>query len=726
MTHFNRAHFLNIVKGGTKRMQGFQLLDAAVDALYENDNALYDEIGSRVNSLPQLPSENRQSIIRGRTATGGFDFLETGSNALSLTIKAAVTSLIVTFADGFSDEQGAVDYIESVTDDVVNAYSNLPANSTVYLYIERIDKNSLQFGYSTIQPKYQTMAPAMDNGAHWFDTSSMKMFYYNGTTWIGTKRLFIARVQTGADAIDSVLVVSRYQDFMTRSQGDLSPLIDYNYNQATDQIETIPIISDVQGIPSAGFIMLKGVPAKENPSTLKVSFLDWLRGPILNTTQTNIAVNDLNLYKVNDIIVIGNEAMKVTNKSNSTIVITQLSAAISSTSATSISVASGTGFSGVDVIQVDNEKMQVASINGNTLTVTRAYGGTTAATHRSGANVLGLTNLIVQRAQEGTLPDIHLGLDYVRIRMTEVPTEPTQGQFLANYNTQGEWNTGKIYFNEEDVGKPVIADYQSIGRLVRRYKNESESGVPDWLRDFGSGIDGNYISTTRNVALSEGIYEFNNFIVLPGHTLSLPTSTIIKCRGTAMIFGTVTVAPHNAGKGTGGGAGGRGGRSHSSAATDNGYVSEININDTTLLVASSGNTPTSYWKRRSLMYQQLKKGGNGGKGSSFFTGLNTYAGGSGGRGGGCLICIAESFLFTGTINAKGENGKTGVVSYRTGGGGGGGGGCVILSTRNMMIDTGTINCDGGIGGIRGEQYDSGYHENGQKGAAGWWKKLIVS
>jgi hypothetical protein len=69
---------------------------------------------------------------------------------------------------------------------------------------------------------------------------------------------------------------------------------------------------------------------------------------------------------------------------------TTLNGAIASTGATSITVTSGTGLSNNGYIQVDSEVMQITAGGGTTtLTVTRGARGSTAATHSSGAAVVG-------------------------------------------------------------------------------------------------------------------------------------------------------------------------------------------------------------------------------------------------------------------------------------------------------------------------------------------------
>lgn len=105
---------------------------------------------------------------------------------------------------------------------------------------------------------------------------------------------------------------------------------------------------------------------------------------------------------------------------------TTLSAAITSTSATSISVASAAGLpaGGNFEILVDAELMQVTALAGTTLTVTRGFGGTTAATHSSGANVVlvltaeGLQQLGMTKLAEAVLASAQATITFSTIPQT--------------------------------------------------------------------------------------------------------------------------------------------------------------------------------------------------------------------------------------------------------------------------------------------------------------------
>ncbi len=66
--------------------------------------------------------------------------------------------------------------------------------------------------------------------------------------------------------------------------------------------------------------------------------------------------------------------------------------AAASAGATTLAVAAGSLFAVGDVIVVGSEYLRVSSVSTNTLTVGRAFGGTSAASHSSGATVTILTN----------------------------------------------------------------------------------------------------------------------------------------------------------------------------------------------------------------------------------------------------------------------------------------------------------------------------------------------
>ena len=87
---------------------------------------------------------------------------------------------------------------------------------------------------------------------------------------------------------------------------------------------------------------------------------------------------------------------------HSTLVATTLDGAITDADATSVTVASATPLRTSQQILVGSEKMTISSISSNTLTVSRGAGGTTAATHSDGANVLLFPVVDTQDKNQGT------------------------------------------------------------------------------------------------------------------------------------------------------------------------------------------------------------------------------------------------------------------------------------------------------------------------------------
>jgi hypothetical protein len=120
---------------------------------------------------------------------------------------------------------------------------------------------------------------------------------------------------------------------------------------------------------------------------------------------------------------------------------------ITSTSATSITVTHGAWFQNGDVILIDTEKMQLTDApSGNVLTVSRGYGGTTASTHTSGADV------------------------FLDTKFTERSAAPATREYWPDYNADvaadENWNTGTLRFSSDDAGKTIAVTYKGMGNLA--------------------------------------------------------------------------------------------------------------------------------------------------------------------------------------------------------------------------------------------------------------------
>jgi len=245
-------------------------------------------------------------------------------------------------------------------------------------------------------------------------------------------------------------------------------------------------------------------------------------------------------------------------------------------------------------------------------------------------------------------------------------------------------------------GTPIIGGNSGAG-----------GNAPSSITFFGNGADGALNLTSGTSSLSGGEYWYTTCNIAAGATFTNFTNNlpiVIRCTGTATIAGTVTVLQGNTaaqaayGGGTGGGGGGGtaagaagGGMSFASRGIGTGGTAGTSSGGT----GGNGNTLALNYARLALLALTWGTGGatmmggtGGGQGGS--------TGGAAGLGGGMVVIVAPTIIFTGTINANGTAG-TAAPGNSTGGGGGGGGGLVLLAARNLT-NTGTINVTGGAGG----------------------------
>ena len=106
-----------------------------------------------VSNIAKIPI--RQCVLSGKKGVsmpgdthfnfGGF--LEPGTG-LSVNLKADSTDPFrFTFANGYND-LGSVDYVETIEEDIVDAWTDLVPNAINYLYIEKNPDGSLSFGHT--------------------------------------------------------------------------------------------------------------------------------------------------------------------------------------------------------------------------------------------------------------------------------------------------------------------------------------------------------------------------------------------------------------------------------------------------------------------------------------------------------------------------------------------------------------------------------------------------
>lgn len=124
-------------------------------------------------------------------------------------------------------------------------------------------------------------------------------------------------------------------------------------------------------------------------------------------TETALDVTDSSLIGVGDTILIGTEALFVSEKALLDTTANTAGALTATKSETTVPVNTGTLVKAGEVITIDSERMFVESISGNNLTVERAYDGSVLAAHSNPSDVYAPRTLTVVRAVNGTTAAAH-------------------------------------------------------------------------------------------------------------------------------------------------------------------------------------------------------------------------------------------------------------------------------------------------------------------------------
>jgi len=137
--------------------QQVQLATTQANNAYNSAVEANNAAQQAVSNIAKIPI--RQCVLSGKKGAsmpgdthfnfGGF--LEPGTG-LSVNLKADSTDPFrFTFANGYND-LGSVDYVETIEEDIVDAWADLVPNATNYLYIEKNPDGSLSFGQSLVEP----------------------------------------------------------------------------------------------------------------------------------------------------------------------------------------------------------------------------------------------------------------------------------------------------------------------------------------------------------------------------------------------------------------------------------------------------------------------------------------------------------------------------------------------------------------------------------------------
>jgi hypothetical protein len=215
--------------------------------------------------------------------------------------------------------------------------------------------------------------------------------------------------------------------------------------------------------------------------------------------------------------------------------------------------------------------------------------------------------------------------------------------------------------------------------------NQGPQGVSGILNLYGDGSDGDI--THSSSATYDPTQLYHNIVVNNAATLTLPTGSVVRCTGSLINYGTISVA-----------LGAKGGeREVASSATihttdplphpGNSARAAVNgrigVDGGQILGGVGGKSPDGTAARALFFPPYYGGGGGGGSGQS----------GNGGSGGGsAMILCKEGITNYGTIRANGGDGF-GINS----GTGGGGGGIIILASSTSVDNFGVIQANGGAG-----------------------------
>jgi len=227
-----------------------------------------------------------------------------------------------------------------------------------------------------------------------------------------------------------------------------------------------------------------------------------------------------------------------------------------------------------------------------------------------------------------------------------------------------------------------------------------ETGMPGMLpvpEAYGNGSAGarviDHDQTLRANNQGDINYQFTDFTINAGVTLTIQSGLTLRCSGTFRNNGTVVIQN-----------GADGGTLANFSPTTQGTSQPPAVgisnrpagnaaigNDASILAGGLGGEGISEFEARVTLTPGVKAGGGGGAST-----------GDGGDGGGSLVVLAkDAIINNGAITAKG--------GAATGGGGGGGGGVIILAS-SVMVQNNTgasIDVSGGTGGSAGQSCAGG-------------------
>lgn len=217
-----------------------------VDTASPKIDGEFDEIYNILNNIGaiNLSDTKRQSVLYASTGTDGNPNYITASG-LNVSINGSIKPVILAFANGFDNNKGSVDVIDSISSLVSSAWT-LTANQTYYLYIDKdISTGLISYGQTLLLDQYLKAAPsspALDQ--HYYNTNECKMYRWNGSAWENKQRIFVAKAVTDTSATTLITRISRnsLQGLLVAEINVTSPVSSITFN-------------NLDGISDGGYIL---------------------------------------------------------------------------------------------------------------------------------------------------------------------------------------------------------------------------------------------------------------------------------------------------------------------------------------------------------------------------------------------------------------------------------------------------------------------------------------
>ena len=316
---------------------------------------------------------------------------------------------------------------------------------------------------------------------------------------------------------------------------------------------------------------------------------------------------------------------------------------------------------------------------------------------------------------------------------TDTNTLYTAGSGMALSGTTFSVNTAAI--------QARVTGNCAVGSAIRSIAAngtvtcESVGGGSSTHMAFGDGSAGSLtVNSSRNWGTTPPTnrnYNFTNFTVNSGVTLTVPAGTIIRCTGTFTNNGTIVVSTSLPGEPSNN----WGANSGVAKSIAGGDIS-ISVGAGAAEFATMTRLPSQFGAPGGGASGNTAGGAGGGSltvranGAFTNTGIirasgalgatpaSTNPGGGGGGGGGLLLASSTSISNSGQLLANGAHGSNAGTGDDDGGGGGGGGGGIHLVGPNANGVGGTIQVSGGNGGSSGLSPYNGTRAGGGGGSVG--------